>query len=416
MQDQLETFTVTLINGTHPVLRQNENGPCFIIALVNAILLSDMQSDCCNSYLPFTTRLIQIAKSPPPRTISIESVYSFIVEKVIKDPIEGENVDHSAANQLVDIMPMMDTGLLINLSFDNIKISDFNEYSKTIIDLLQQFDLNLYHAFLMPEDLILDLAKENIIKPTFDKCQDFLISHLDDEPKNLVALQLQSFLDSNKTEITQIGIQVLLNSIKDNTIFLFFRNDHFNTCLKHNGIIYSLVTDIGYSDHPDIVWLPLSINDEGDFLNADFMISKIDSNSQQPNSNPSTTDTEATLNENNDLLLAKQLQLEDDEKLSKNLQAKYDNQSSVTKTKTSQTKTSTPIPQTKKPTKTTESSIPTKSTTSTKTKSANKSTKNLQNQPSKRTSPTIIQNTNPALSNTHFSKTKSNSKDCCTIV
>lgn len=327
----MSELNITLIGDTHPILRQNENGPCFIIALINAILLSDSQSTYSTNDLSFRTKLIELATSSPKKTISLDTIYSFLIDKYLSNKDDSinnnENTDENiSADQLLNILPMLDSGLLINLSFDNIKVFDFNNYSSIILDLLNKFNLNLYHAFIMPNDLLTLLNNSNI-KPNFDNCQDFLVSHIDNKENDLLALKLETFLNSNKTEITSNGIDLLLNSLNDDEIFLFFRNDHFNTCIKHDNIIYNLVTDIGYINQPDIVWLPLSINDEGNFKNSNFQNSKIISNVNDKDNSNNNNENDNT--NQTDLLIAKQLQLEEDENISRNLQDKLNKESKI---------------------------------------------------------------------------------------
>lgn len=394
----MSALNITLIDDTHPILRQNENGPCFIIALINAILLSDSQSIYSTNDLSFRTELIELATSKPKKTIPLDTLYSFLIEKYLlhkNDSIDKTNNDTEIKNistdQLLNILPLLDSGLLINLSFDNIKVLDFHNHSSIILDLLNKFNLNLYHAFIMPNDL-LNLLNNSNIKPNFDDCQDFLVSHADNKENDSLALKLETFLNSNKTEITLNGIDLLLNSLNENEIFLFFRNDHFNTCIKHENKIYTLVTDIGYINQPDIVWLPLSINDEGNFKNSKFQNSKIISNSNS-NDNHNEDNTNQT-----DLLLAKQLQLEEDENISRNLQNKLNNESNVKSNKNEKNndKSNNQISNQNKISKTNNKNTPPTTNKNKNVTSTSKSTKSTTTtQPKK--------------------KSNSNSSDCCII-
>lgn len=300
-----------------PILLQNNNGPCFIIALANAILLSDNLTKKGNdtrdedkTVAKFIDFLILKVKKSPSETVELETIYSFFMEKLFN---LQNNLDVGEANSIMDILPMLDSGLLINPAFDDIVVSDFGDYSDSIKYIMNQFKLKLYHGFIMPNDLLMDLSNANI-KQNFDSCQDYLVSNIDlDDP---IAQNIGTFLNDNKTELTTTGCELLLNSIDENQVILFFRNDHFNTCIKNDGTLYILVNDIGYINQPDIVWMPLSILDSGDFFNYDFDLSKIRSHEQL-----STDNTD-----NTDLMLAKQLQLEEDQQISRNLQSQLDNE------------------------------------------------------------------------------------------
>lgn len=336
MAGQSKSFAITLVSEGRPVLRQNENGPCFVIALVNAVLLgvSDLDTG-------FRDVLVDMAMATPPKQVSLDTVYAFLVERVLHraEPdadAYAASTDHASSGQIMDTLPILDSGLLINPAFNNIQVLDFGDYSPSIVRMLDLFGLKLYHGFIMPSELLAQLEGRDI-KPTFDQCQDYLVSQLEKEEKengsddsaDTLAKQIDEFLSNNSTEFTPAGFQVLLDSLNDNQIFLFFRNDHFNTCIKHEGSIYSLVTDIGYINQPDVVWLPLSIYDEGDFLNFDFEISRIKSTPQSVSDVP--TDSALQQQEDYDLLLAKQLQLQEDNEISKKLQKTFDKEEELKK-------------------------------------------------------------------------------------
>ena len=327
MAGQSKSFAITLVSEGRPVLRQNENGPCFVIALVNAVLLGDSNLDAA-----FREVLVNMATATPPKQVPLDTVYTFLVERLLHRADADNNAeadtDHASSGRIMDTLPILDSGLLINPAFNNIQVFDFGEYSSSIVRMLDLFGLKLYHCFIMPSELLARLEEADI-KPTFDQCQDYLVSRLEEEEKedgsaDLLAKDVDVFLSNNSTEFTPAGFQILVDSLDDNQVFLFFRNDHFNTCIKHAGLIYSLVTDIGYINQPDIVWLPLSIYDEGDFLNSNFENSKIKS-TPQPAADAST-DPHSPLQqqEDTDLLLAKQLQLQEDNEISKNLQETFD--------------------------------------------------------------------------------------------
>lgn len=321
------SFAVTLVADGRPQLRQNENGPCFVIALVNALLLnSDSDSDLDSEEdRAFRRSLVEMATSRPAKQVPLDTVYTFLVERFLQktaDTAAGtDDVGRVSSEHILDTLPMLDSGLLINPAFNNIEVSDFGEYSASITHILDLFGLKLYHGFIMPPELLSRL-EESGVKPTFDSCQDYLVSRLEDSSTDVLAKDVDTFLANNRTEITPTGCQLLIDSLDDNQIFLFFRNDHFNTCIKHANSIYSLVTDIGYSSQPDIVWQPLSIYDEGDFFNATFEISKIDSNPSP--AHDVNVDPAVAQQEEADMLLAKQLQIQEDNEISKNLQETFD--------------------------------------------------------------------------------------------
>lgn len=357
-QEHMDSSLAVRDVGGTPILLQNRNGPCFLIALVNAIVWdSHLNSSPDNTNtLQLSLRDLLLNPSVPPTTsatpatpasassvVTLDTLYAYIVNTFINNNNDSPVADNTLPNpetaisddisecnnanictQIMDVLPVLNSGLLVNPSFDNIRVTDFNQYSEIILSILSKFDLNLYHGFIM-DDVLLHRLDTHGILPTFDKCQDYLISQIDDNTHTgaikdfeLIA-QLQDFINNHKTELSEMGISKLQNNLKENQIFIFFRNDHFNTCINHNNQIYLLVTDLGYINQPDIIWMPLLINDSGDFLNSNFEPSQINTGESEHSETPQNI-------EDPDTLLAKQLQLQEDEKLSKSLQSQYNRQ------------------------------------------------------------------------------------------
>lgn len=79
------------------------------------------------------------------------------------------------------------------------------------------------------------------------------------------------FLTSTSHQLTYHGLERLHAHIGDDAVHVFFRNNHFGTITKHNGILYLLVTDLGYANTPEIVWEKLdSIDGNTEYVNEYF--------------------------------------------------------------------------------------------------------------------------------------------------
>ncbi len=80
-----------------------------------------------------------------------------------------------------------------------------------------------------------------------------------------------AFLTSTSHQLTYHGLERLHAHIGDDAVHVFFRNNHFGTITKHNGILYLLVTDLGYANTPEIVWEKLdSIDGNTEYVNEYF--------------------------------------------------------------------------------------------------------------------------------------------------
>jgi len=98
----------------------------------------------------------------------------------------------------------------------------------------------------------------------------------DDElsTKAIQAAMVQNFLDRSGHQLTQYGLDVLYEHLKDGQMVVFFRNNHFNTLTKHAGMLYLLVTDFGYAQVSNVVWEKLDVIDgDTEYVNAEFSTS-----------------------------------------------------------------------------------------------------------------------------------------------
>jgi len=63
-----------------------------------------------------------------------------------------------------------------------------------------------------------------------------------------------TFLTSTSNQLTMHGLSVLNQYVRENSIYVFFRNNHFATLTKESGVLYLLVTDLGYAGVNEVVW------------------------------------------------------------------------------------------------------------------------------------------------------------------
>jgi len=63
-----------------------------------------------------------------------------------------------------------------------------------------------------------------------------------------------TFLTSTSNQLTIHGLSVLNHYVRENSIYVFFRNNHFATLTKESGVLYLLVTDLGYAGVNEVVW------------------------------------------------------------------------------------------------------------------------------------------------------------------
>lgn len=65
---------------------------------------------------------------------------------------------------------------------------------------------------------------------------------------------VHDFLTRNSHQLTFSGLTELHTHVKEESLVVFFRNNHFATMTKREGILYLLVTDLGYANVKEVVW------------------------------------------------------------------------------------------------------------------------------------------------------------------
>ncbi|KAL9387138.1 hypothetical protein Peur_020262 [Populus x canadensis] len=169
-----KTKTIHFLGRTTPIVLQNDNGPCPLLAICNVLLLKN-----------------NLNLSSDSAEVSQEKLLSLVAERLIdsnsnvnnKDAGYVENQQQNIADA-IDLLPRLATGIDVNLKFR--RIDDF-EFTRecAIFDLL---DIPLYHGWIVdPQDY--DTA--NAIGPkSYNTLMGELVAletrNMEDESKNLI--------------------------------------------------------------------------------------------------------------------------------------------------------------------------------------------------------------------------------------
>lgn len=284
-----------------PILLQEENGPCPLIALVNTLLLetettnrnnqlNDKENnETVNEALSFKRYLAGRS------TITLDDLLSRVGHLLIKF---NENKIGYDLTKLLENLPLLHTGLSVNPN-----LTDGTFEQDLSVDLFSIFDLKFAHGWVIEPETNLVISDLKF----FDCIQDYLITTDDKEVK--------SWLNENSSQLTTYG-RNLLNKFGNDEFIVFFRNNHFNTLYKKdNNEFYLLLTDSSFNRNTKIVWQSLiSVNGTDDlFFAGDFT----------PVLEEVSNDLQNLAIEDENLKLMKQLQEEDDETYAKNLQKSY---------------------------------------------------------------------------------------------
>ncbi|KAK8093690.1 hypothetical protein PG997_000375 [Apiospora hydei] len=270
-----------------PILVQNANGPCPLVALVNALTLTT-PADLTNTVLVETLRSRE--------QISL----NLLLEAVFDELMSPRRTNSDIA--LPDDDPVYDAFDRQASSYDDVQSLLFREEEL--------------------EDKLSAPSSVGLTEQEQEMYQDIMI--------------IKSFLATSATQLTPWGLEVITKSVRPGTFSILFRNDHFSTLYRHPQTLQLLVlvTDAGYHSHDEVVWESLvDVNGErAEFFSGDFRLvggpqhqqshqeSSAGASTSGGRGRRSTSDADnapvsPTLEqEDRDLALALQLQEEEDER------------------------------------------------------------------------------------------------------
>ncbi|XP_024029064.1 uncharacterized protein LOC21405916 isoform X1 [Morus notabilis] len=134
-----KTKLIQFLGRTTPIVLQNDNGPCPLLAICNVLLLRN-----------------NLNLSPDTTEVSQEKLLSLVAERLIDSNSDFNNKDEGyVENQqqnisdAIDLLPRLATGIDVNIKFRRIDDFEFTPEC-AIFDLL---DIPLYHGWIVdPED------------------------------------------------------------------------------------------------------------------------------------------------------------------------------------------------------------------------------------------------------------------------
>ncbi|KAH0555699.1 hypothetical protein GP486_006357 [Trichoglossum hirsutum] len=283
-----------------PVLVQNANGPCPLLALVNALTLSTPAN--------VETALVETLR------VREQVSLGLLLDAVFDELMSGRRGD--AAQELPDVSELyaflvtLHTGMNVNPRFvppppkaPNLMDADpvlpvpeihpaDHEAEPGIFEstremrLYSAFSVPLIHGWIPPRDHPAFTSLERSAK-TYEDAQNLLFREeelvekfervgLTPEEQLLVddIDIIKDYLLQSATQLTSFGLETMTRSLTPGEIAILFRNDHFSTLYKHprSERLLTLVTDMGYAGHPEVVWESLvDVNGEGaEFFSGDI--------------------------------------------------------------------------------------------------------------------------------------------------
>ncbi|KXL46195.1 hypothetical protein M433DRAFT_149430 [Acidomyces richmondensis BFW] len=265
-----------------PILTQNANGPCPLLALVNALVLSTPQN--------MDTALIETLRTREQVSLGL------LLDAVFEELMSGRRGDTAQGlpdvGELYAFLLALHTGMNVNPRFITPATAprgslESSPPEKTLLHPVERaqtkagcfeetkemrlysvFNIPLIHGWVPPKGSSAYAAFERSAH-SFEEAQNiqFLEPELEDKlrteglsPEEQQTLQdikvIKTFLNTWPTQLTDYGLETISASLKPGQVAILFRNDHFSTLYKEPkyGALMTLVTDAGYSTHDEIVW------------------------------------------------------------------------------------------------------------------------------------------------------------------
>lgn len=286
-----------------PILVQNANGPCPLMALVNALTLTTPVS-ADDAVLVTTLRTRE--------QVSLDLLLDAVFDELMSERRTTPDEALPDITALYDFLKGLHTGMNVNPRFvptEEIETA-FKRTSLTHLHPTERGDLipgtfedtremSFYRIFQIPlihgwlpwrQDPVYDALKRHA--ESYEDAQNLLFreEELEDKLSNPGSaglteeeqgiyqdvLAIKSFLHGSATQLTPWGLEVITRAMRPGSVAILFRNDHFSTLYRHPQThqIFALVTDAGYAGHEEVVWESLvDVNGErSEFFSGDFRV------------------------------------------------------------------------------------------------------------------------------------------------
>jgi ubiquitin carboxyl-terminal hydrolase MINDY-1/2 len=285
-----------------PILVQNANGPCPLVALVNALSLTT-PANLTNTVLVETLRSRE--------QISLNLLLEAVFDELMSPRRTQPDAALPDVTELYAFLKGLHTGMNVNPryipspevaakhkrnSLTHVHPSERNDAIPGTFEdtrdmkLYATFSVPLIHGWLPPaSDPAYDAFRRQA--SSYDDAQNLMFREeeleyklsnpgdgLSEQEQQMYQdiLTIKSWLSLSATQLTPWGLEVITKAIQPGTFSILFRNDHFSTLYRHPQTmqLFTLVTDAGYYNHDEIAWESLvDVNGERtEFFSGDFRV------------------------------------------------------------------------------------------------------------------------------------------------
>jgi hypothetical protein len=246
-----------------PILVQNANGPCPLLALVNALTLSTPRD--------LDTGLVETLRLREQVSLGL------LLDAVFEELMSGRRGDGAQelpdVGELYSFLIALHTGMNVNPQYtrqtDNPLRRQPGSFEQTKeMTLYSTFSIPLIHGWIPEPDSEAYAAFDRSAK-TYEDAQNIQFyeeeleaklssSGLNTEEQHMFEdlVSIKHFQTTWPTQLTEHGLNVIREHLRPGQFAILFRNDHFSTVYKEprSNALLTVVTDAGYASHDEIVW------------------------------------------------------------------------------------------------------------------------------------------------------------------
>ena len=267
---------VTVFGQRKVIVMQSANGPCPVIALANVLLLrgelpSIEKLSCGRQDAVVTANQLQQAvleyitsassSHPTPQfsesaredgtlALFVKSPAFEQLRQRLKDPREGPRT-----------MQRFYDGLFVEPIHD--VIDGFASSEDAALFALA--NVKVVHGWLMDFESEKGEDLQNLRTQSYSELQ--VAATMGDEQPKMSAAAAE-FLKNSQTQLTELGLMVLSTELQDHEYMVMFRNNHFSVVVADKGKLYTLVTDVAFTQRNDVVLQEVKVNDDGEFVDG----------------------------------------------------------------------------------------------------------------------------------------------------
>jgi ubiquitin carboxyl-terminal hydrolase MINDY-1/2 len=283
-----------------PILVQNANGPCPLLALVNALTLTTPAQ--------VNTALVETLRSR--EQVSLGLLLDAVFDELMSGRRGGAAQELPDVGDLYAFLITLHTGMNVNPRFfppaptdsvndprssmSHVHPTEREEAMPGTFEdtremkLYSTFSIPLIHGWLPTRDSPAYVALKRSAR-SYEDGQNLMFREEELEDKlhrDGLSLEEQStledistikaFFNESATQLTPYGLGTITKSMPPGSVAILFRNDHFSTLYRHpdSHQLLQLVTDMGYAGHEEVVWESLvDVNGENcEFFSGDFRL------------------------------------------------------------------------------------------------------------------------------------------------